>query len=74
MLAEFLTVIPQTHSLVLISYRPEYQGALSRLPDAPSIALAPLNDSETAALVSGLLGGTPLGRRVGHPDCRQGRG
>jgi class 3 adenylate cyclase len=59
MLAEFLTVIPQTHSLVLISYRPEYRGALSRLPGAPSIALAPLSDSETAALVSGLLGAHP---------------
>ena len=59
MLAEFLTVIPQTHSLVLISYRPEYRGALSRVPGAPSIALAPLSDSETAALVSGLLGAHP---------------
>ena len=59
MLAEFLTVIPQTHSLVLISYRPEYRGALSRVPDAPSIALAPLSDSETAALVSQLLGAHP---------------
>ena len=28
MLADFLTVIPQTPSLVLITYRPEYQGAL----------------------------------------------
>ena len=74
MLAEFLTVIPQTHSLVLISYRPEYRGALSRVPDAPSIALAPLSDSETAALVSELLGRAPLGRWVGHHDRRKGRG
>ena len=29
MLADFLTVIPQTPSLVLITYRPEYDGALS---------------------------------------------
>ena len=26
MLAEFLTVIPQTPSLVLLTYRPEYRG------------------------------------------------
>ena len=26
MLAEFLTVIPQTPSLVLVTYRPEYRG------------------------------------------------
>jgi len=56
MLAEFFTVIPQTPSLVLISYRPEYRGALSRVPGAQSIALAPLSDSETAALVTELLG------------------
>jgi len=56
MIAEFVTVIPQTPSLVLVSYRPEYRGALSRVPGAQSIALAPLSDSETAALVTELLG------------------
>src|SRR5271166_5994694 len=56
LLADFVAVIPQTHSLVLISYRPQYRGALSRVPGAQSIALAPLSDSETAALVTELLG------------------
>ncbi len=56
MLADFLTVVPHTPSLVLVTYRPEYTGALSRVPGAQSIALAPLSDPETAALVSGLLG------------------
>ena len=56
MLAAFLTVIPQTPSLVLVTYRPEYRGALSRAPNAQTIALAPLSDPETAALVSQLLG------------------
>jgi adenylate cyclase len=60
MIAGFVTVIPQTRSLVLISYRPEYTGALSRVPGAQSIALAPLSDSETAALVTELLGPDPL--------------
>ena len=59
MLAEFLTVIPQTPSLVLVTYRPEYRGALSRVAGAQTIALAPLSDSETAALVSELLGSDP---------------
>jgi class 3 adenylate cyclase len=59
LLADFVAVVPQTHSLVLISYRPEYRGALSRVPGAQSIALAPLSDSETAALVSHLLGPHP---------------
>ena len=56
MLADFVAVIPQTPSLVLITYRPEYRGALSRVPGAQSVALAPLSDSETAALVTELLG------------------
>ena len=56
MLASFLTVIPQTPSLVLVTYRPEYRGALSRAPGAQTIALAPLSDPESAALVSQLLG------------------
>jgi len=56
MLADFLTVIPQTPSLVLITYRPEYRGALNRVPGTQSIALAPLSDSETAVLVTELLG------------------
>src|SRR4029077_21007776 len=53
---DFVAVIPQMRSLALISYRPEYRGALSRVPAAQSIALAPLSDSETAALVAELLG------------------
>ena len=56
MLADFFTVIPQTSSLVLVTYRPEYRGALSQVAGAQSIALAPLSDSETAALVAQLLG------------------
>lgn len=56
MLAEFVAVIAQTPSLVLITYRPEYRGALARVADAQTIPLVPLNDSETTALVSGLLG------------------
>jgi class 3 adenylate cyclase len=59
MLADFVAVIPQTPSLVLFTYRPEYRGALSRVPGAQSIALAPLSDSETAALVTELLGPDP---------------
>jgi hypothetical protein len=56
MLADFLTVIPQTAALVLITHRPEYRGALSRLAGGQTTALAALSDSETAALVSILLG------------------
>jgi class 3 adenylate cyclase len=59
MLTKFFTVIPQTPSLVLITYRPEYEGALARVHGAQTIALAPLSDPETTALVSELLGPGP---------------
>ncbi len=51
LLADFFTVMPQTPSLVLVTYRPEYQGALTRVAGAQTVALAPLSDSETAGLV-----------------------
>ncbi|HTX97646.1 MAG TPA: AAA family ATPase, partial [Mycobacterium sp.] len=68
MLVEFLTVIPQTPSLVLVTYRPEYEGALARVHDAQTIALGPLSGPGTAALVSELLGPDPsigaLGQKI----------
>jgi len=68
MLAGFLTVIPQTPSLVLVTYRPEYEGALTRVHGAQTIALGPLSDPETAALVSEVLGPDPsvgvLGQKI----------
>jgi predicted unusual protein kinase regulating ubiquinone biosynthesis (AarF/ABC1/UbiB family)/class 3 adenylate cyclase len=56
MLADFLTVIPQTPVMVLITYRPDYPGGLTRAADAHTISLAPLSDSETTALITELLG------------------
>ena len=74
MLAEFLTVIPHTPSLVLITYRPEYRGALSRAPGAQTIALAPLSDSETAALVSELLGSDSSVAELGQKIAERAAG
>jgi class 3 adenylate cyclase len=59
MLTDLLTVIPRTASIVLITFRPEYEGALTRVPGAQSIALAPLGDSDTAAMLGELLGSDP---------------
>jgi adenylate cyclase len=56
MLADFMAVIPQTPSLMLITYRPEYRGVLSRVSGAQTIALRPLNDQHTTALTTELLG------------------
>ena len=59
MLADFLTVIPRTHAMVLITSRPEYRGALTQAHDAQAITLAPLRDSDTTALLDELLGADP---------------
>ncbi len=76
MLADFLAMIPQTPSLVLISYRPEYHGALTHVAGAQTLGLAPLSDSETSTLVTELLGPDPsvgqlggmiAGRAAGNP-------
>lgn len=59
MLADFVTVIPQTHAMVLVTHRPDFHGALSRVPGAQTLALAPLSDPESAALARALLGADP---------------
>ena len=80
MFADFLAVIPQTHSVVLITYRPEYRGALAHVPGAQTISLAPLSDSETTTLLDEMLGPDPsvagiraliAGRAAGNPFFAQ---
>ncbi len=74
MLADFLTVIPQTHSMVLVTYRPEYQGALTRVHGAQTIALGPLSDPETALLIDTLLGPDPSVRGLGRTIAERAAG
>ena len=59
MLADFFTVTPRTPSMVLLTYRPEYRGALTQIADGQTLALTPLSGSETAAMISELLGADP---------------
>ena len=56
MLSDFLAVVPRTRSMVLITYRPEYGGQLSRMPDGHTLSLAPLNRTETSTLITEQLG------------------
>ncbi|OBG35388.1 cyclase [Mycobacterium sp. E3198] len=76
MISDFLAVIPQTPSLVLITYRPEYHGTLAQAAGAQTIALTPLSDAETSTLLCELLGPDPsvaqlaktiAGRAAGNP-------
>ncbi|MCP9274022.1 ATP-binding protein [Mycolicibacterium arenosum] len=59
MLADFLTVVPRTPTMVLVTSRPEYAGALTRVPGNQTIVLAPLDDSDTAALIRDFVGDDP---------------
>jgi class 3 adenylate cyclase len=74
MLADLVTVVPQTPSLVLVTYRPEYEGALARVRGAQTIALAPLSDSEAARLVAQLLGSDPSVGELGHMIAERAAG
>jgi class 3 adenylate cyclase len=56
MLADFLSVVSRTPSMVLITARPEYGGTLKRVHGAQTIALAPLADSDATSLLGELLG------------------
>ena len=59
MFVDLMSVIPQTHSVVLLTYRPEYRGPLAHLTGAQTVSLAPLSDSETGVLLGELLGTDP---------------
>jgi hypothetical protein len=74
MLADFLAVIPQTASLVILTYRPEYEGTLTRVHGAQTVALAPLRDSETAALITELRGPDPSVGELGQTIVERAAG
>jgi adenylate cyclase len=59
MVTDFMAVIPQTPALMLITYRPEYVGALTRVPGTQTVALRPLTDEQVSALSAELLGADP---------------
>jgi adenylate cyclase len=59
MLVDLIAAVTQSKSLVLITYRPEYRGALTRVPGAMTINLAPLSSAQTVALTAELLGTHP---------------
>ncbi len=59
MLADFLAVVADTCSLVLITCRPEYHGILRRAHGVATIALDPLDTRETSLLVTELVGTDP---------------
>jgi hypothetical protein len=64
LMAEFLSVIHEARALALITYRPEYRGRLVQHAAAHTIALAPLDDPQSTALIDELLGTDPSVARI----------
>jgi adenylate cyclase len=59
MLADFMTMVPRTRSMVVVTYRLEYDGALSRPPGLRCFNLGPLDDSQASAMTAELIGSHP---------------
>ncbi len=57
---------------MIVTYRPEYDGALARVHGAQTVALATLSDTETGALVSQLLGSDESVAALSQTDYREG--
>jgi adenylate cyclase len=80
LVADFAAAIPRMRATLLVVYRPQYSGTLSRIPGAHLITLTPLNDSQIAELIKGLLGEDPsvlalanviTDRAAGIPFCAE---
>ncbi|GAY17300.1 cyclase [Mycobacterium sp. shizuoka-1] len=56
LLTRLVEVAPETPTVILLTYRPEYRGTLANVQGAQTITLRPLNASQTTALTSELLG------------------
>lgn len=55
-IADFLSLLRGSRAMALVTYRPEYRG---RLAVHDAISLAPLDDSQSTALIGELLGTDP---------------
>ena len=75
-LMDFLSAIPRTPSIAIITHRPEYRGPLIELSGIQRFVLAPLDDSQAATLTAELMGSDPslgplaeqiIGRAAGNP-------
>ena len=56
MLAAVVAVLRRGRALVLVTHRPEYRGVLDPQAGFDTVALAPLDDSQTTVLIAELLG------------------
>jgi adenylate cyclase len=59
LLSEFAAALSGMRATLLVMHRPQYAGALSRIPGAHHFTLAPLSDSQIVAMTKELLGEDP---------------
>jgi adenylate cyclase len=64
MLADLAVAIPRKPVALLVSYRPQYSGPLSRVRGAHHFTLEPLSDSDITEVIKGLLGEHPSVRAL----------
>jgi adenylate cyclase len=74
LLADLIFVLAQNRSMVLVTHRPEYQGALLQATSTTTIGLAPLADVDTRALVTELLGPQRSAAALVPQICDHARG
>jgi adenylate cyclase len=74
LISDFLSTISRTRSLALITYRPEYGGRLADHATAHTIALAPLDDSQSTELITELLGTDPSVASIGSEIAERAAG
>ncbi|MGV0645138.1 AAA family ATPase [Mycolicibacterium sp. XJ2546] len=78
LLTDFLSTVPKTAALVLITYRPEYRGVLSQTGEtgvaADVIPLSPLDRSQTSTLLAELLGSDPSVAQIAERVADRGAG
>ncbi|OBI73021.1 adenylate/guanylate cyclase domain-containing protein [Mycobacterium sp. E740] len=74
LLADFLSVVPQTPSLTLITHRPEYDGPLARLAGAQNLVLRPLTNTQASTLTVELLGSDPSVHELADLVCSRAGG
>lgn len=73
-LADLANEMAHTRSVLIITHRPEYRGALRAAGGLRPITLEPLDDSDTAALVTELVGADPSVAAVAKTITHQAAG
>jgi len=73
-LAELISVLSRSPSVVLVTHRPEYHGPLLQARSSTTIVLAPLTDVDISALVNELLGPHESAAALVAQICEQADG